>query len=378
MKIVFAGVIAREPLGGPTWVWLQYLLGFRRLGHEVYFLEESGDWPYVYDFETMESSDDLTRGAAYIEQFLAPFGLGDRWIYRAGERCLGMASSDVLALCNEADLLITLPTSLWAWREEYDAVRARVFLDVDPGFTQLRAAQGDYLICQTLEHCTHFLTYGPGIADGTSPIPRLGLAWQATVPPVVLEEWPLWDGTPGERFTTLMQWSHDPSPELEGEIYGQKNGEFERILDLPRHTAQPLEVALSGGPEERLRAAGWHVVPGWQVSRDPDSYRRYIQAARGELSVAKHGYVKTGCGWISDRTVCFLASGKPALVQETGLSRWLPTGEGLLTFRDHDEALKGLDSINNSYEHHHHVARKLVEEYFASGKVLSRILNQVG
>ncbi len=378
MKIIFAGVIAREPLGGPAWVWLQYLLGFRRLGHEVYFLEESGDWPYVYDFQALAESDDPALGAAHIEHFLAPFGFGDRWAYRVGDACLGLRRDDFVQLCHEADLLIALPTSLWAWRPEYDAPRIRLFLDVDPGFSQFRAARGDWPVAQTLVRCNRFFTYGPGINAAASPVPRLGRRWQTTRPPVVLDEWPVCYDPAAERLTTLMQWSQDPSPEFAGQTYGQKDVEFARVLDLPRRTAQPLEVALSGGPVECLQAHGWHVLPGWLPSRDPHSYRRYIQAARGEFSVAKNGYVKTGCGWISDRTVCFLATGKPALVQDTGLSRWLPTGEGLLTFRTAEEALAGIDAINGAYERHCLAARQIAARYFDSDYVLTQLLQDAG
>jgi hypothetical protein len=375
VKIIFAGVIAREPLGGPAWVWLQYLLGFRRLGHEVYFLEESGDWPYVYNFEAMEESDDPHLGACYIQRFLEPFGLDNNWAYRAGDLCLGMPQDDFVQLCHEADLLIALPTSVWTWRPEYDAIPMRLLLDVDPGFTQFRAAQGDDLICTAIAHCNRFFTYGPYIGREGSRVPSLGLHWQATRPPVVLEEWPLCYTPSAEHFTTLMQWSLDEAPRVGGETYGQKDVEFARIMDLPRRTSQQLEVAVSGGPDETLREHGWHVQPAWPTSRDPQSYRAYIQAARGEFSVAKNGYVKTRCGWVSDRTTCFLASGKPAIVQETGMSEWLPTGEGLLTFSTPEEALAGIEAVNGDYELHCRGARQLAEEYLDSDLVLTRLLN---
>jgi hypothetical protein len=356
-------------------VWLQYLLGLRRLGHEVYFLEDCGDVPYVYNFDRMEASNDVRKAAAQIETFLTPFGFGDRWVYLAGDVCLGLRRDDWLQICHEADVLIALPTSLWTWRPEYTAVPRRFFLDVDPGFSQFRAVRGDVLIRRTLTHCTHFFTYGPAIGSASSPIPTLGLTWHTTRPPVVLEQWPV-HYSPGARFlTTLMQWGQDPSPEYVGESYGQKDVEFRRIVDLPRQTAQPMEVALSGGPAEFLAAHGWHVVPGWVPSRDPRTYRDYIQAARGEFSVAKNGYVKTGCGWISDRTTCFLATGKPAIVQETGLTRWLPVGSGLLTFRDCSEALGAIDAVNRDYPHHCSAARWIAEEYFDSDLVLTQLLD---
>jgi hypothetical protein len=377
VTVIFAGAIARQPLAGLAWVWLQYLLGFRRLGHEVYFLEESGEIPYAYDYEAMEASEDPAVGARYLDRFLAPFGLDDRWVYRVGDRLLGAAAADFPEICRRADVLVAVSTSLWGWREEYDAIETRICLDVDPGFTQFRAAQGDWALELALGHCNRFVTYGPLLHAAGRRVPTLGREWLPTRPPVVLDEWPVVTDPGAERFTTLMHWGLDPSPEFDGETYGQKDVEFERIIDLPRRTSQPLEVAASGAPRDRLEAHGWHVVSSEAPSRDPASYRRYVQSARGEFSVAKNGYVKTRSGWISDRTVCFLATGKPALVQETGISEWLPTGEGLLTFETLDDAIGGLDEINRHYGGHCAAARALAVEHFASDRVLTELLELV-
>jgi hypothetical protein len=373
--VVFAGVVARQPLAGLTWVWLQYLLGLRQLGHDVYFLEESGDWPYVYDYEAEEESEDPARGAVYLDRFLGPFGI--RWAYRVGDRCFGMREDEFVQICRAADLLIAVPTCVWKWRPEYDAPPVRLCLDVDPGFTQLRAAAGDETIAEAVARCNRAFTYGPALFAGGSRVPTLGHRWQPTRPPVVLEEWPVvHDG--GGRFTTLMHWGLDPSPALDGELWRQKDVEFERIVDLPQRTGHALEVATGDAPVERLRAHGWEVVSSAGPSRDPDSYRRYVQAARGELSVAKNGYVRSRSGWISDRTVCFLASGKPALVQETGLSDAYPTGEGLLTFMDVDSALAGLEHIEADYQRHCEAARRVAEQEFDSTLVLTHLLAEAG
>jgi hypothetical protein len=290
---------------------------------------------------------------------------------------LGAAAAGFPEICRRADLLVAVSTSLWGWREEYDAIVTRICLDVDPGFTQFRAARGDWAVELALRHCNRFVTYGPLLHAAGRGVPTLGLEWLPTRPPVVLEEWPVVADPGAERFTTLMQWALDPSPQFDGETYGQKDVEFERIIDLPRRTSQPLEVAASSAPRDRLEAHGWHVVSSEGPSRDPASYRRYVQSARGEFSVAKNGYVKTRSGWISDRTVCFLATGKPALVQETGISEWLPTGEGLLTFETLDDAIGGLDEINRDYGRHCAAARALAEEHFASDRVLTELLELV-
>jgi hypothetical protein len=170
-----------------------------------------------------------------------------------------------------------------------------------------------------------------------------------------------------------MHWSLDPSPEFEGESYGQKDVEFERLLELPRHTAQPLEVALNDGPFDRLAEHGWHVVATPPTTLD--GYQAYIHASRGEFSVAKNGYVKARCGWMSERTTCFLATGRPAVVQETGLGDWVPTGEGLLTFDGVRDAAAAIDAVNADYERHCDAARRLAEEEFDSDRVLAALLD---
>ena len=371
MIVICAGVIGRQPLPGQVWFWLQYLLGFRRLGHDVYFLEESGDYAYSYDFETMTESEDPDDAAATIERLLAPFGFDRNWAYRVGDRCYGIPREDWVAICEAADLLLMLPTGIWLWRPEYDAPRIRLLLDGDPAFTQLRAIRGDWPINETIERCNRFFTYGPGLLE--SGFPDLGLEWRVTRPPVVLEHWPQSEPPSGAPFTTVMHWSLDPSPELDGEPYGQKDVEFERVLELPRHTPHPLEVALNDGPFRRLAEHGWRVV-----SRPPttlDGYQAYIRGSGGEFSVAKNGYVKARTGWVSERTTCFLASGRPAVVQETGLSDWIPTGEGLLTFDGLRDAATAIDAVAADYAHHCAAARRLAEAEFDSDRVLAALLD---
>jgi hypothetical protein len=378
VKIIFAGALARDPLGGSVWARLQYILGLRRLGHDVYFLEESGDIPYLYDVHRMEESNDPVRAGDFVEAALRRFGLEDRWIYRAGNICLGMSVDEVRQLCCEADLLVVWPCDLWCWRPEYDAIPIRALIDIDPGFTQFRALRGDWPIAGAVAHCNVFFTYAHGLNEPDSPIPDLGCRWHSIWPPVYLEEWPVRYDPRAVHFTTVMSWSQDPSPEYQGATYGQKDVELEGILDLPKRLCSPLQIAVSDGPTELLFDHGWRVISALDASRDPDTYRDYIQKARGEFSVAKNGYVMTQCGWVSDRTAVFLASGKPAVVQETGMSRWLPTGEGLLTFDDADEAVTSVERVNTDYHSHCLAARRIAEEWFDSDHVLTNLLETVG
>jgi hypothetical protein len=200
------------------------------------------------------------------------------------------------------------------------------------------------------------------------------------MPPVALEFWPVQTDATAPTFTTIGQWRGQYAV-WNNEMYGPKSDEFLKIVDLPRRTPQPIEIALLIDDSEindiaALRANGWHLSNPHVSAGGRDGFRSYIQKSRAEFSVAKHGYVKSHSGWLSDRTVCYLASGRPALVQETGVSQHLPTGKGLVTFSTIDDAVRGIESINADYPGHCAAARKLAEDKFAAPKVLQSVLER--
>jgi len=369
MKIIVAGALGRFPIGGNAWVIMQYLLGLESLGHEVYFLEECGEGSWVFDWESEEVTTSLDYPTGYLHDCLEPVGFGDRWFYRAGEQARGMRPDAFLSLCEEADLLLILACPLDLWREEYDRPRRRAFIDLDPGFTQMRLANGDPLLDRTLGRCEHLFTVGQRVGDSGCEIPTLGRHWSIVVPPIVLSHWSVASGE-ATHFSTIMQWKSYDEVEFRGQIYGNKSLEFLEIRDLPRLCPESFRIALSGGDPEALRRIGWEVETGFRASFTPDAYRDFIRGSRAEISVAKQGYVATRSGWISDRSVCYLASGRPVLVQDTGLGEDFITGAGFLTFEDLDGALAGIEAINGDYELHRKRARTLAEEVFSSDRVL--------
>ncbi len=192
------------------------------------------------------------------------------------------------------------------------------------------------------------------------------------LPPVALSEWPFVEPDSATHFTSVMRWQGFASVTVNGQVCGEKDAEFQQYIDLPRLTKQPLRLALNG--PDFLVKHGWEVVPGEIATRTFSSYRDFIQQSRGEFGVARQYYVKTRGGWFSDRSVCYLASGRPVLVQDTALSDWLPTGEGVLTFRNVAEAVSGLEQVNSDYQRHRQAARRLAEEYFSAAKVLPPLL----
>lgn len=373
MRIIFAGSIGRLPVGGHAWVDMQYLLGLRELGHEVVYVEECGSESWVYNWRTQELTTELGYPTDYLRSCLDGIGFAGRWIYRAGDQCVGMGLPAFKDACTGADLMLIRAVPVPLWRPEYDRPRRHAFIDMDPLFTQIQLSRGHRDHVQTVEHCDRLFTIGQRLGAPDCTVPLVGREWIKTVPPIALSHWPPVPGG-GKHFTSVLQWRSYQDVEYDGVAYGNKSRGFPAFLELPRRVSQTFLMALTGSPPERLTDYGWHVVEGWDASETVESYQRFIQDSRAEFSVAKHGYVASRCGWFSDRSVCYLASGRPILVQDTGLADGLPVGEGVLTFSNLDEAVEGVERINRDYENHGRAARGLAEKRFATEHVLPALL----
>jgi hypothetical protein len=278
-------------------------------------------------------------------------------------------------VCSQASLFLVHAVPLPMWRTEYLWPRRHAFIDTDPGFVQMSLEKGNAELKQTVSRCQSLFTVGQRIGAPDCLIPTAGRRWLKTVPPVALSQWPVMD-TLAEDFTCVIQWRGFRDEVYQGVTYGQKDREFPRFIDLPRMTKQAIRIAVTGAPEEKLAPHGWRVEQGWSASLTPSSYRDFIGRSRAEFSVAKHGYVKMQGGWFSDRSVCYLACGRPVLVQDTGLGDWLPTGKGVVAFRDVIEAAEGIAAINSDYDVHRASARRIAEEYFSSELVLADLVAQ--
>lgn len=377
--VILAGAIGRSRIGGKAWAYMQYLIGLQQIGCDVYYLEDCGAESWVYDWTAQAMITDLRYPSAYVRGCLEPIGLANRWIYRAGNRSEGLAVSDFKEVCAQASLLIIRANPIPQWRAEYDLPKRRAYIDVDPGFTQISLENGaNPELTDTVSRCERLFTIGRHIGEKTCAVPTAGRTWRKISPPVALSRWTRSFNQECENFTCIMDWKGFYEISHDGVLYGQKDREFPKFLALPRHTSQPIVLAQIGGDKKALAEHGWKVVDGWIPSDTPDSYRAFIRASRAEFSIAKHGYVLSQGGWFSDRSVCYLASGKPVLVQDTGLKGYLPVGKGLLTFKNQKEALDGIDEINCDYEGHCRSARTLAEEYFATDRVCSGLLQQAG
>ena len=378
LRIVLSGMIAADPhQGGATWAVLQYLLGLRRLGHEVLFVEpippgavRPGDVPLQ-----------TSANAAYFRRVVADYGLEPAALLLAGTReTVGLPYEEVRRLARRADVLVNI-SGMLTDEALTSPAPVRAYLDLDPAFIQLwHASQG---VDMRFAGHTHFVTIGLAIGRADCPVPDCGLAWIKTLQPVVLDHWPAADRIQHAALTTVGNWRGYGSIEHAGAFYGQKAHSLRPLIDLPTRTDEKFLLALAIHPDEvkdleALDRNGWQLADPARVAGTPADYQRFIQGSRAEFGIAKSGYVVSRCGWFSDRSVCYLASGRPVLAQETGFSRFLPTGEGLFAFETADDVLTAIDSLRADYGRHARAARSIAEEHFDSDKVLNRLLEQIG
>jgi hypothetical protein len=364
----------RHPVAGNVLAFFQYVLGLARLGHEVVYLEESG-WPYsCYDPDTRQWQDHPATGLRVVRGLMAEHGLRVPVIYvnRGTGQVDGADLEELKRVLAAADLLLNVGGVCWL--PEFRLCGRRAMIDMDPLFTQVERFGAEVLD----DYHVHF-TYGANIGRPGCTIPTAGVEWRPTVPPVVPEMWSGATPAADAPFTTIANWGAYGGVTHDGQHYGQKDEEFLRLIDLPRRTRQPLELALSGadaGTRERLAAHGWRVRDaGEEVSSDVPTYRAYIRGSRGEFSAAKNAYVKTRSGWFSDRSACYLAAGLPAVLQDTGFSDWLPTGRGVFAFSSPHEAVACLEEVASNYPEHCQAAATLAGEHFAYTVVLPRLLS---
>jgi hypothetical protein len=380
-KLTIAGSLAQRPgNGGHTWVFLQYLLGFRRLGFDVLFLDRIE--PGMCADRAGQSTDfDHSFNRAYFTDVMRKFDLEHAYalFVDGGKQGVGRGRAEVLRHVAGSEFLLNV-MGFFDVPDVLDHAQQKIFLDIDPGFGQMWKALG--LSDIFAGHDRH-VTIGENIGRPDCEIPTCGLDWITTPQPVVLDQWPVAPTNEG-AFTGIVTWRGPFGPiEFNGKTYGLRAHEFRRFADLPSRTNQTFELALDIHPADQnditlLTENGWRLRDPKTVAADTDSYRRYIQQSRAELMIAKNMYVATRGGWVSDRSLCYLASGKPVLAQDTGLTGRYPTTEGFVTFSTADEAAAGVESIVRDYSRHAAAARRIAAEHFDSDKVLARLIQKFG
>lgn len=380
MRIIVLGYIVRCPLAGLAWHHLQYALGLLRLGHDVYFFEDSADIrDACYDPARDAMVEDPSYGLRFAADVFTQFQLADRWAYYDSRRreWEGPCADHAVSLAESADIVLNVSgvNPLRPWLAN---VPRRVLIDTDPVFTQVRHLTGSQEIQAARLH-NAFFTFGENLGTDGCLIPEDGLPWLPTRQPVVLEEWTVSPGPRDGALTTVMVWDPYPPRTFHGTFYGTKSHSFEEYFDLPAATEERLELAIGGpgAPRDRLVRCGWLLRNPVDVTRDLQVYAGYIKNSKAEFSVAKHGYVVSHSGWFSERSAVYLASGRPVIVQETGFSRWMAANSAVLAFRNHREALSAIQEVNTDYEIRCRTAREIAREYFSYDRVLNELLDRL-
>jgi hypothetical protein len=385
LRLIVLGAVGRIPFAGMAWEALHYLEGFRRLGHDVFYVEDTNAWPYNPELDS--SSPDCRHALDYIARVMGWAGLSDRWAYRAAEpdgTVYGLSETGFQQLFKNADALINWGGST-VLRDEHWRVPVRAFLETDPGLGEILAAKGDREFIEHLTAHTHFFNWAENLGAADCRLPRASVTYQRTHMPVILD----WftgaearrsraDRSAALRFTTVANWYQPGEVEWEGEVYAwSKHHQFLGYLDLPWRLRQPVELALGSVDDDALQllaSHGWRVVDAAPFGKDLLPFREYIFNSDGEFTVAKDVYVRLRTGWFSDRSAYYLAAGKPVITQDTGFGGFLPTGEGLFSFSTMDEILDAFERIHSDYRRHSQAARAIAEQHFRAETVLAELV----
>ncbi len=389
LRIIVGGLVGQYPLGGVAWDYFHYVLGLHELGHEVYYHEDTWVWP----FDPMKGhpTEDPQYTVSFIRDFFATYAphLSDKWHYQLlHEKSFGMSQQRFDEVAKTADIFLNVSGACF-FPDQLNAKCRRVFLDTDPGYNQIMLSERfawsenvERWRKQVESHDVH-LTYAENIHGDDCVIPRMHFDWRPTRCVVTLKPWlEVKDQPPPHRapFTTVMTWNYFGGKLIyKGVQYDSKVPEYEKFRDLPRRTQVPLALAVGGHktPIEQIRQDGWQLIDGHQCTLTPQDYVKFIADSAGEWSIAKNVYVATNSGWFSCRTACYLAAGRPAVVQDTGWSRFIPSGRGIIAFKSMDQTIAALEEVSRNWKAHSAAAYDVAREHLAPDRVLPKMLAEI-
>jgi hypothetical protein len=360
-----------------SWV-LQYLLGLKKLGHDVYFVEKYGYDSSCYNPVTNTMSDDCSYGLSVVSGLLSRFGFADKWCYvEKGDVYHGVSKKAIEEVFASADIFIDMGTH-GSWQNEAEKAALRVWIDGEPGYTQIKLYH-NLREGNPVNEYDRYFTNGLNVGVNGNMIPTSGISWGHLLHPVDTDLFTLCPAIKNASYSTVMNWVSHATLEYNGKAYGQKNVEFEKFISLPRHVHAGMEAAVSGNnvPREILQANGWKIEDGRKVTETFDSFKDYICSSRGEFSVCKNVFIDTKSGWFSDKSAAYLSSGRPVILQDTGFSTHIPCGTGLFAVRTQDDAVTAIRAIESNYEKHSRAAREIADEYFNAVKVMQKFLDDL-
>jgi hypothetical protein len=381
--VVVWGLLGGYAFGGMSWQVLHYVAGLRLLGFDVWYVEDSG---HIMSMDTMDWAYDPLPNVQYLADQMARIGMADRWLFRPygnrGEWFGNTTGMSAAQLYRKAEAIFNVCGFRWvAPDEEFEA--PLVYIDTDPGERQVDVATGDAGRIAELDRYALLTTYAENIGTTVCALPTDRYEWVPTRPPVITDWWFSPWPPRGSTITTISHWYGSPHKTLTWQgcnFEWRKDVLFRRFIDLPARSPLPLELALRGYDDwvrENLTAKGWAVTAAGDID-PPDLYRTYIRRSVGEFTVAKAQYTQLNTGWFSDRSVCYLAAGRPVITEDTGFTRNLPCGEGLFAFSDVDGAVTALDAVHADYARHAAAAAEIAREFFGADRVLSDLCKKAG
>jgi len=389
LRIIVGGLVGQFPLGGVAWDYFHYVLGLDQLGHDVYYHEDTWVWPFNPPLQY--PTDDPVYTVKFFEDFFADYAphLKDKWHYLLfHDKHFGMSKEAFAEVARTADVFLNVSGACFI-PDELGSGCVKVFVDTDPGYNQIMLSekfawsQNVERWCRSVADHDRHLTYAENIYGPDCLIPRMGFDWRPTRCVVTLPQWESVRNAPAPvdaSWTTIMTWDwFGGKLTHRGSEYFSKSAEFEKFWDLPRRADRPFTLAINGlkAPLKKIADEGWRVQDAHEVTLTPESYQRFIAGSAGEWSVAKNVYVATRSGWFSCRTACYLAGARPAVVQETGWSRFVPGGKGVIPFSTMEQAIAGMDAVAADPAGHRAGAYDVAREYLAPDRVLPGMIESI-
>jgi hypothetical protein len=385
-RIVVMGFMGSCPIAGVIWQHIHYLVGLQRLGHDVYYIEDSARLPY--NPETFEVSNEFDYAAHLLDRLSREFQFRNHWAFCARylpkNPTVGLPLKKIRQLYRDADAILNI-CGAQEFNDDLLISDRILYVESDPGVEQIKIDKGVRSTINYLRRHRALFTFGENLGKKTFPVPTHGFNWLATRQPVVTDLWKT-DRVPPRSavFTSVANWSTSGLKDISwrGDKYlWSKSREFLRFISAPKKSGETFELATNiedANTCAKFSRNGWRLHCPLQLSVDYWLYRDYIRRSKGEFTVAKDQYIRLRTGWFSDRSACYLAAGRPVIIQETGFTRNYGSKAGLLSFQSLDEIVEAVKIINADYRKHSRAARALAREFFEAKKVLKSILDRAG
>ncbi len=385
-RIIVMGFMASCPIAGVIWQHIHYIVGLQRLGHDVFYIEDSAR--FLYDPEANEDTTDYSYAARLLQRLGAEFGFERHWAFCArflpATPTVGLSLKRMRELYREADAILNV-CGAQEFNEDLLESERLLYIDSDPGVDQIEVDLRRRGTINMLRRHRALFTFGENVGTSEFPVPTRGFKWWPTRQPVVIDFWKTnRPPRPGALLTTVANLNTAGKKDIEwrGENYlWNKSAELLRFLAAPRRAGETFELTARLDDRQlagRLVRNGWQLRAVEAVSGDHRRYRDYIRGSKGEFTVAKDQYVRLNAGWFSDRSACYLAAGRPVITQDTGFAKHFGSEGGVFPFHSLGEIVEAVRMINADYAHHSRAARSLAREVFAAEKVLSALLERAG